>query len=78
MENHLWSEALRRGRPLMRPEVAEEVLRSGCRCLRLGRRMRLVNGPLAGCVGILLPQPGRLHILRHLLTLEEEYVESVH
>ncbi len=95
MDNHMWTEALRGrcagrlegagaafGLAFMRTEVSEEVLRGGHRCLRLGRCSRLVSGPLAGCVGILLPEADRclsLHIVRHPPAWEgAEYVESVH
>jgi hypothetical protein len=95
MDHHLWSEALRDGRigqvdvqkatlirvAAPRAEVSAEILNNGSRCLRLGRCMRLVVGPLAGCVGIVVSGPNfySLHIVRYPPAWEEtEYVESIH
>jgi len=85
MDNHLWTEALRGvigGRGAARCEVSERVLRDHVRCLRQGDCLRLVSGPLAGCVGILLPRPGSslwLHILKPMpADPEGEQVESAH
>jgi hypothetical protein len=78
MDNHLWSETLRcGGLATGRTEVAAEVMKNGSRCLQLGRRLRLVNGPLAGCLGLVVGTS--VHIVRHLPAWEEaEYVEPVH
>lgn len=79
MDSHLWTEALRAGEAARRTKISEEVMRHGARCLRQGRCWRLVCGPLAGCLGILLPGDEdtlRLHIIRRWD--EPEYVESVH
>ncbi|MFH0810094.1 MAG: hypothetical protein V2A77_06455 [Pseudomonadota bacterium] len=95
MENHMWTDLLCRhgwseGGPGRRrnspaagwPEVAEGVLRGGMRCLLLGRHMRVVSGPLAGCVGLLTPRSGSslsLHIIRRSPDWElDEYAESAH
>ena len=79
MDHHLWTEALRPQRAApVRAEVSEAVLGRGDCWLRQGGSVRLVSGPLAGCLGLLMSEAGCspfLHIVRRWD--DQEYAEAV-
>jgi transcription antitermination factor NusG len=47
----------------LRQGMASKLIAQPCACLAVGRRVRIIRGPLEGCDGILLRKKGNLHVV---------------